>query len=140
VTIEYGKPLPQAQKWSKTFWEGTKEKKLLLKKCKTCGNIDFPPYLYCTECMSTEYEWIESSQKGTVYSFSTTYVGAPPAFAGEQPYTLVFVDLVEGVRVLSRMVNCDPLDVRIGMEVEAVFETATDDVTLVMFRPVNSNR
>ncbi len=135
-TAGYNKPLPQPQKWSRQFWQGTKENKLLLKKCTGCGHIDFPPYMYCTECMSLEHEWIESSKKGTVYSFSITYVGAPPAFTEDQPYTLVFVDLDEGVRMLSRIVDCPSEDVKIGMEVEAVFDPVTGDTTLVMFRPL----
>jgi hypothetical protein len=55
------KPLPIPTKWSKPFWEGTKEHKLLLKRCKECGHIDHPPYLYCTECMSKNSEWVEGS-------------------------------------------------------------------------------
>ncbi|MCL2337985.1 MAG: Zn-ribbon domain-containing OB-fold protein [Firmicutes bacterium] len=133
---EYNKPLPQPQQWSRTFWEKTKENKLLLKKCTSCGHIDFPPYMYCTECMSLDYEWIESSKRGTVYSFSTTYAGAPPAFTADQPYTLIFVDLPEGVRMLSRIVDCPPEEVKIGMAVEAVFDSVTEDTTLVMFRPL----
>ncbi|MCL6476949.1 MAG: Zn-ribbon domain-containing OB-fold protein [Peptococcaceae bacterium] len=136
MSVEYNKPLPAPQKWTMEFWKGTKENKLLLKRCKECGHIDFPPYLYCTECMSMEHEWIESSKRGTVYSFSTTYLGAPPSFVNDQPYTLIFVDLEEGVRMLSRIVDCKPEDVKIGMEVEAVFDAVTGDTTLVMFRPV----
>jgi hypothetical protein len=86
--------------------------------------------------MSPEAEWIESSGKGTVYSFSTTYLGAPPAFIKDQPYTLIFVDLEEGIRMLSKIVDCEVKDVKIGMKVEAVFDVVTEDTTLVMFRPV----
>lgn len=136
MSIEYNKPLPIPQSWSKEFWNGTKAKKLLLKKCKDCGHIDFPPYLYCSECMSMEHEWVESKGKGRVYSFSTTYVGAPPAFVKDQPYTLIFVDLEEGIRLLSVMKECALEDLKIGMPVEAVFEPVTDETTLVFFQPV----
>lgn len=135
MSSDYNKPLPKPQKWSEEFWNGTKEHKILLKKCKQCGHIDFPPYMYCTECMSEESEWIESTGKGTIYSFSTTYLGAPPAFVDDQPYTLIFVDLEEGIRLLSRIVDCEIKDVKIGMKVEAVFDAVTEDTTLVMFRP-----
>jgi uncharacterized OB-fold protein len=136
MSNSYNKPLPQPQRWSQEFWQGIKKKKLLLKKCKACGHIDFPPYLYCTECMSLESEWVESSGKGTVYSFSTTYLGAPPAFTADQPYTLIFVDLEEGIRMLSVIKECAPEDVKIGMKVEALFESVTDEVNLVYFNPV----
>lgn len=134
MSAEYNKPLPTPQKWSQEFWKGTKDHKLLLKKCKDCGNIDHPPYYYCTECMSLEYEWVPASGKGTIYTMTTTYVGAPPSFTADQPYTIAMVDLEEGPRMLTKIVDAKPEDVKIGMNVEAVFEEVTDDTTLVMFR------
>ena len=60
------KPLPVATKWSKPFWEGAKQHKLLLKTCKDCGHIDHPPYLYCTECQSDNSEWVQASGSNTL--------------------------------------------------------------------------
>ena len=136
MSTEYNKPLPVPQKWSQEFWKGTKEHQLLLKKCKDCGNIDHPPYYYCTECMSLESEWVEASGKGKIYTFSTTYMGAPPAFTKDQPYTIAMVDLAEGPRMLSRIVDAEPEEIKIGADVEAVFDDVTEDTTLVMFRLV----
>lgn len=134
MSKEYNKPLPVAQKWSQEFWKGAKEHKFLLKKCTDCGNIDHPPYLYCSECMSMDHEWVEASGKGKIYTFSTTYVGAPPAFVAEQPYTVAMIDLAEGPRMLTRIVGAKPEDIKIGMDVEVVFEDVTEENTLVMFR------
>jgi hypothetical protein len=136
MSTEYNKPLPQPQKWSQEFWKGTKDHKFLLKKCKECGHIDHPPYYYCTECMSLEHEWVEASGKGTVYTYSTTYMGAPPAFTKEQPFTLAMIDLAEGPRMLSRIVDAQPEEIKIGADVEAVFDDVTEDTTLIMFRLV----
>ncbi len=136
MSTEYNKPLPVPQKWSQEFWKGTKDHKFLLKKCKDCGNIDHPPYYYCTECMSLEHEWVEASGKGTIYTYSTTYMGAPPVFTKEQPFTLAMIDLAEGPRMLSRIVDAGPEEIKIGADVEVVFEDVTEDTTLVMFRLV----
>lgn len=134
MSITYNKPLPEPQKWSQEFWKGTKGHKFLLKKCKDCGNIDHPPYMHCTECLSTNHEWVEASGKGKIYTFSTTFVGAPPAFIDEQPYTMAMIDLAEGPRMLTKIVGSKPEDIKIGLDVEVVFEDVTEEVTLVMFK------
>ena len=131
---ESNKPLPITTKWSKPFWEGTKSRKLRLKKCKKCGHIDHPPYLFCTECLSEECEWIEASGKGKIYTFSTTMLGAPPAFAKDIPYTVGMVDLEEGPRMCTQFVDAKPDEIRIGMDVEVAFDDVTNEVTLAKFR------
>lgn len=136
MNTAYNKPLPEPQKWSRAFWDGAKQGKLLLKRCKDCGHIDHPPYMYCTECMSFNHEWIEASGKGKIHTFTTTYLGAPPAFAHEQPYTVAMIDLEEGVRMLSNIIGAKPEDIKIDLDVEAVFEDVTDEITLVKFKIV----
>ena len=136
MNTAYNRPLPEPQKWSLEFWKGTKQHEFLLKRCKDCGNIDHPPYMHCTECSSTNYEWFKASGMGKIYSFSTTYVGAPPLFADEQPYTMAMIDLAEGPRMLTQIVGSKPEDIKIGLDVEVVFKDVTDEVTLVMFKIV----
>jgi len=133
---EFPKPLPEMSKWSKPFWEGTKAHKLLFKKCKTCGHIDHPPYPYCTACLEEEAEWVEASGKGKIYTLTTTMLGAPPAFAEDVPYTVGMVDLVEETRIFTRFTGARPEDLKIGMDVEVVFEDITDEITLANFSPI----
>jgi len=134
--IDYAKPLPEVSKWSKPFWEGAKAHKLLLKKCKKCGHIDHPPYPFCTECMHEEAEWVEASGKGKIYTLTTTFLGAPPPFADEVPYTVGMVNLVEGPRIFTRFVPSKPKDLAIGTDVEVVYDDINEEITLVRFRPV----
>src|SRR4030042_4993496 len=107
----YLKPLPKPSKWSQAFWDGTKQHKLLLKKCSKCGNIDHPPYLYCTECWAEEHEWMQASGKGEIYANSTVMLGAPPGFDVDIPYTIAMIDLAEGPRILTTIVNSKPEDI-----------------------------
>jgi uncharacterized OB-fold protein len=134
----YVKPLPKVERWSKPFWEGTKAHKLLLKKCKNCGHIDHPPYLFCTGCLHEECEWIEASGKGKIYTFTTTLLGAPLPFMNDMPYTVAMVDLIEGPRMSTLIVEAKPEEIKIGMEVKVVFDDVTEDVTIPKFRPVRS--
>ena len=133
----YTKPLPVPSKWSQPFWDGTKQHKLLFKKCSKCGNIDHPPYLYCTECWAEEHEWIKASGKGTLYAFTTVILGAPLPFTDDIPYTIAMVDLAEGPRMMSIIVDAKPEELKIGMDVEVVFEDITEEFSLPKFKPVS---
>jgi len=130
------KPLPVPQKWSKPFWEGAKQHKLLLKKCQDCGHIDHPPYLYCTNCMSENSKWIEASGRATLYAYCVNEYGVPFYFMPDLPYVVALVDLDEGPRMISNIVECDPKELKNGMKLEVVFDDVSPEVTLPKWRPV----
>jgi uncharacterized protein len=133
--MEYNKPLPIIQPWSKPFWEGTRKRKLLIQKCKNCGKTIFYPKKYCPECRSPDIEWVESSGEGKVYSFSTLYLGVHPRFEENAPYTIGIIELREGVRLMSNIVNCKPQDIQCDMPVKVTFEDVTNEITLPKFEP-----
>lgn len=128
------KPVPQTQPWSEKFWEGTKEGKLLIQSCKECDSRIFYPRKFCPECWSADLDWIEASGRGSVFTFSTAYDMVEPKFMDELPYTLAYVDLEEGVRLMTRIVDCKPEDITFGMAVEVVFHER-DGFFLPYFRP-----
>lgn len=128
------RPLPVPTNFSKPFWEGTGEGKLLLQHCRACGTSQYYPRPVCMRCMSRELQWREAQGVGTVYSYTVTRL-PPEGFEGREPYVLVSVDLPEGTRMLGTLQGVAPEDVRIGMPVRATFEKVTDEVTLVQFEP-----
>jgi uncharacterized OB-fold protein len=132
---EYKKPLPEMQPWSVKFWEGTKQHKLLIQECKDCGIKIFYPRKFCPECWSSDLSWSEASGKGKVFSYSVTMAGVEDKFAGDLPFVLALVDLNEGVRMMTNIVNCRPDEVSIGMDVEVVFEDVTEEITLPKWKP-----
>ena len=77
-------------------------------------------------------EWVESSGRGTLYSFSTVYRPQQPVF--ETPYTVVVVELDEGYHMLSNLIGVEPEDVEIGTPLEVFFEKKSDEITLPYFR------
>ena len=133
---DFAKPLPVPTKWSEPFWKGAKEHKLLLKQCQDCGHIDHPPYLYCTGCMGENSEWIEASGKGTLYAFAVNEYGVPFPFMPDLPYAVALVDLKEGPRMISNIVECDLKELKNGMELEVIFEDVSEEVSLPKWRPV----
>jgi len=132
----YQKPIPVVQPWSEGFWKGTKQHKLLIQECDDCKAKIFYPRKYCPECWSASLGWSEASGKAKVYAHTTMMDMVEPKFWEDLPYVLALVDLEEGVRMMTRIVECDPEDVTIGMDVEVVFEDISDECALPFFRPV----
>ena len=135
---EVKKPMPKPTKWTQPFWDAAKQHKLVLKQCRDCGNIDHPPYLYCTHCLSDNLEWIEASGKGKLYAYAINYYMVPFPFWDDMPYVVAMIDLQEGVRMISNLVECDPKELKNGMELEVVFHEVSPEFTLPKWRPAKS--
>lgn len=133
---EYKKPLPVIQPWSRAFWEGTQNNRLLIQECKECGVRIFYPRKSCPECWSSNLTWSEASGKGRIYAYTVTMGGVEQVFAEDLPYVLAYVDLDEGVRMMTRIVGCNPDALKIGMGVEVVFEKVAEELSLPFFRPI----
>ncbi|RMF85370.1 MAG: Zn-ribbon domain-containing OB-fold protein [Nitrospinota bacterium] len=131
----YQKPLPVVDEESRPYWEACKRHELVIQRCKDCGTFRFYPRALCGECLSGNTEWVRASGKGTVYTFTVTYQNRGAGFRDELPYILAYVELEEGVRMLTNIVDCPPEKVRIGMPVEVTFEDVTEEITLPKFRP-----
>ncbi len=133
---EYKKPLPVVQPWSEAFWKAAKQHKLVIQECKECKAKIFYPRKYCPECWSADLRWAEASGKGKVYSFSVMMDQVEPKFVDDLPYVLALVDLEEGIRMMTRIVECNPEEVKMDMDVEVVFNDITEEFSLPYFRPV----
>jgi uncharacterized protein len=113
------KPVPHPTPVSAPYWDGAASGKLMLQRCTACATVRHYPRLYCSQCYSSDVAWIEASKRGTVHSWTVTHHAFHPAFADELPYTLVTVDLEEGVRVLGRYHGTQPL--KLGLPVRLRF-------------------
>ena len=129
------KPLPKPSKWSRPFWDNAKKHKLTLKKCKDCGHIDHPPYPYCTNCSSSNSEWMEASGKGKLVAYAVNTYMVPFPFWDDMPYVVAMIELAEGVRMISNIVQCDHGKLKNGMELEVIFDDVSDEFTLPKWRP-----
>lgn len=132
----YAKPLPRPTALSRPFWDGARQSEIRVQKCRACGHMEHPPRVQCTACWSDALEWITSAQEGEVYSYTVCHWPTMAEFKADAPYIIAIVELPGGVRLSSNIVDC-PLDrIAVGLKVKAVFEKATDDVTLIKFRPI----
>jgi uncharacterized OB-fold protein len=116
------------------FWDGVKARKLLIQRCAGCQALRHPPRPMCPECNALDWDTVEVSGRGRVYSF--VIPRHPPFPWMEQPYVVALVELEEGTRLISNLCHIAPEEVRIGMRVQAYFEEFDEGVVLPLFRPV----
>jgi uncharacterized OB-fold protein len=115
------------------FWDGARQGRLLIQRCRGCATLHHPPRPMCPKCHSLEWHAIEASGRGTVYSFVMPHHPPLPFF--EDGYIVVLVELEEGVRLVSNLVDIEPESVSIGMPVQVRFDTFDGDVVLPVFVP-----
>ena len=135
MVAEYAKLLPQPTPDTQPYWDGLKAHKLVLQRCAACGKVRHYPRPVCDACFSIQAEWFEASGRGRVHTWTVTHHPFHPGYKGELPYTLVTVDLDEGVRMNAQLRKLDAAKLRIGLPVRVAFELATDEITLPVFVP-----
>lgn len=109
---------PRISADTKAFWEGCKAHKLLLQRCCHCGKVIWPAQYLCPDCLSEDLELTEMSGRGTVYSWEVFRRAFHPAMEGKLPYVVAAVDLEEGARMITNLVDCELGQLRCGLPVE----------------------
>lgn len=127
-------PAPEVSADTAPFWEATARGTLLLQRCTQDQTVIWYPRYVCPTCHSTELEWFEGSGRGTVYSCTVTTKGILE-YKDAGSYVLALVELEEGAKMLTNVVDCDPASVHIGQAVEVVFHDTGAGNALPRFRP-----
>jgi len=135
VSDKYQKPLPYISEVSRPYWDAAKRHGLVIQRCQGCGHYHYPAGDTCPRCLSDRLVWVKVSGWGTIYSWIVFHQVYHQAFASEVPYVVVVVELEEGVRLVTNLVDCKTEDIEIGMPVEVVFDDVTEEITLPKFRP-----
>ena len=102
MTDTHARPSPKITSLSAPYWEAAAQGRLLLQKCASCGKVRHYPRMLCDACYSAQTDWVQASGRGKVHSWTVCHHAFHPSFVAELPYTLVTVDLEEGVRALGR--------------------------------------
>jgi uncharacterized protein len=121
-------PAPVVTPETGEFWQAAKQDRLLIKRCRACGKVHWYPRAVCPHCMSGETEWVEAKGEGTIYSFSVME-------RAEVPYAIAYVELAEGVRMMTNIVDCPFADIRIGRPVRVRFAPTEGGGKLPVFAP-----
>jgi uncharacterized OB-fold protein len=128
-------PAPTVSPEARPYWDATAEGRLLLPRCEECSALIWYPRGFCPACSTSRIAWVEASGRGTVYSYTVLHRGAMGPYRGAEPYVLAYVELEEGPRVLTNLVDCDPQAIAIGDPVQAVFAETGAGPSLVRFSP-----
>jgi len=128
-------PTPAVSAEAEEFWAATAEGRLLLRRCDDCGTVIWYPRAHCPACGSQRTSWTQASGKGTVYTFTVVHRSMLEGFRDALPYVIAYVELEEGPRVLTNVVECDPASVEVGMPVSVVFHDTGTGRALFRFRP-----
>ena len=128
-------PEPDAD--SRPFWDGVAAAVLRIQRCLQCRRHVFYPRALCPYCMGS-LEWVDAVGTGTIHSYTVVHRAPAEEYRAEVPYAVVLVDLDEGVRMMSRLVDCDPSEVRIGAAVEVQFRELGGGPRLHVFRLIRS--
>jgi 3-oxo-4,17-pregnadiene-20-carboxyl-CoA hydratase alpha subunit len=117
------------------FWfEGARQHRLLIQRCTRCGTLRHPPRPMCSECRSYEWDVVDATGRGTVYSFVVNHYPQLPAF--DYPLSLGLIELEEGTRLVANIIGVEPDDIRVGMPVEVEWVDHDPDLSLPAFRPI----
>ncbi len=135
MTDAPAKPAPRPTADSADFWRYCAEGSLMLRHCRACDATMFYPRILCTNCMSTDLDWRPASGRGTVHAVSVVYRAPGDAFRPDVPYVIALVELAEGPRLMSNIVDCPPDEVHIDMPVRLRFESRGPDIAIPQFAP-----
>jgi uncharacterized OB-fold protein len=131
-----GMPVPVIEPLTEPFWTAARDHRLVIQRCTACGTYRHLPHVLCGNCQSPEHEWVESSGRGSVYTY--TIVGHPVHDATNHavPYNVSIVELDDcgGVLVPSNVVDCAPAQLEVGMAVVVSWDDITDEITIPRFR------
>jgi uncharacterized OB-fold protein len=129
------RPVPTVTPETREYWAKAAEGVLAIGRCPDCDLAFFYPRAYCPDCLAST-DLVAASGEGTVYSYTVPeqISGWPEA---AQPLVVTYVELDEGPRIVSNVVDCSPADVAIGDRVTVTFvPTDDEDVAIPVFEPV----
>ena len=136
-------PLPDTE-WEPTrgYWEAAAAGELRVPRCTSCAEWSWYPKEACPGCGGSEMPWTRLSGRATLFSYVVVHHAFLPQYRGLTPFlpALVVPEEAPGIRLTTRLVDCEPGELRMDMPVEAVFrplefEGVDGSVVAPLFRP-----
>ena len=131
---EPGRIIPTPTPETQHYWDGAREGELRIQACNSCEQYYFPPRAFCPKCGSRDVKVVKASGKGRLYSYIINHLPSP---GYTQPFTVAIVELEEGVRLMTNLLDVepDPANLELDMPLEVTFEKLTDEISLPQFKP-----
>ncbi|MFD0309605.1 Zn-ribbon domain-containing OB-fold protein [Streptomyces sp. NPDC127119] len=146
--------LPEIDVFTRPYWDAAADGRLLLRRCGACGRAHHYPRECCPHCWSEAVTWERATGHATLYTWSVVHRNDLPPFGSRTPYVAAVVDLEEGPRMMTEVVECAEGDLRVGMALEVAFRVegegegerveegeggAQEGVAVPVFRPRSSS-
>jgi uncharacterized protein len=130
--------LPVATPETLHFWEGCRQGELRLQRCRSCTKPYFPPRSFCPGCASRDVEVFAASGEATLHSYVINFRPRPDI--GTEPHSIAVVQLAEGPRMMTNIVNCPqtPEALQLDMPLKVLFQKESEDISLPLFGPAPS--
>jgi uncharacterized OB-fold protein len=129
-------PAPAINSTTAEFWKATTEGRFLLQRCDACNIVLWFPRRNCPKCWTENVSTFDAQQTGTIYSYTVVRKGKG-AFKDAGPFVIAYVELADGPRIMTNIVDCDIDALHIGMPVKMVFHDTGEGSALYRFRPVS---
>ena len=113
--------IPDIDPFTRTYWDAAADGRLLVRRCRACGRAHHYPREFCPYCWSEQVDWEEASGRATLYTWSTVHRNDLPPFAGRTPYVAAVVDLAEGPRMMTQIVDCAEAELAAGMRLRVLY-------------------
>ncbi|HEY7416451.1 MAG TPA: Zn-ribbon domain-containing OB-fold protein, partial [Ktedonobacteraceae bacterium] len=115
-------PMLQHDSDSRPYWEGLNQGELRIQRCNACSRAVFYPRAICPHCFSDQLSWMVATGKGTIYSYTVAHQ-AFGRFAETTPFVVAIVELEEGARMMTRIIDSPREHIAIGKAVQVTFES-----------------
>ncbi|HXW33792.1 MAG TPA: Zn-ribbon domain-containing OB-fold protein [Acidimicrobiales bacterium] len=132
-TVRFDLPIPDD--FTKTWWDATAEGRLLIIRCASCHEAHYYPRPFCPRCGSSDVSWEEASGEAVLYTWSVVHRNDLPPFNERVPYVAAIVDLAEGPRMMTNVVDCDFDSLKVGMRLRVKFREMADGYFVPVFTP-----
>jgi uncharacterized protein len=130
------RPAPIVTEDSAVFWDAAAEGRLVAQRCAQCGRLRHPPRPMCPSCHSLGIDVVELSGRGSLYSYALLHHPQHPAFT--YPVMAALVELEEGIRLVSDLVEIAAEDIRIGMALHVLYVPTASRALIPVFGPAAS--
>ena len=97
-------PKPEPTELSRPFWDALRDGHLVFQRCG-CGHAFLPARRHCPACLRPDPRWERASGKGRLVSWVVYHTAYHPAFESRLPYNVALVELAEGPRLLTNIVD-----------------------------------
>ncbi|MEU6374440.1 Zn-ribbon domain-containing OB-fold protein [Streptomyces sp. NPDC046909] len=122
--------VPEPDAFTRAYWDAAAEGRLLIRQCHACGRAHHYPREFCPHCWSEDVTWEPASGRAELYTWSVVHRNDLPPFGARTPYVAAVVQLAEGPRMMTEIVEAGADSLRAGMGLEVVFRQG-----IPVFRP-----